>query len=187
MNTLAIFIPGVGYHIDKPLLYHSIRLARQLGYDVRTVSFSGLPDRIKGDAAKMKLAFDIAYEQTCSQLGDIDWSAYDRVLIVAKSVGTCIATRFAARYIPDAGKILYTPVAQTFDGDMGHAIAFVGDADSWSEYSEIESLAAEYKVELYSYEGCNHSLETGDVDHDLDVLCDVMRRTKEFMQNKEQN
>lgn len=32
MSKLAIYFPGIGYHCDKPLLYYSRSLARELGY-----------------------------------------------------------------------------------------------------------------------------------------------------------
>lgn len=30
-NQLAVLFPGIGYHIDKPLLYYSAKLARARG------------------------------------------------------------------------------------------------------------------------------------------------------------
>ena len=49
MKRLAVFFPGVGYTPDKPLLYHSRRIAEALGFDVLTLTFSGFPKKIKGD------------------------------------------------------------------------------------------------------------------------------------------
>ncbi len=31
-EKLAVLFPGVGYQIDRPLLYHSAKLARERGY-----------------------------------------------------------------------------------------------------------------------------------------------------------
>ena len=33
-EKLAVLFPGVGYQIDRPLLYHSAKLARERGYEV---------------------------------------------------------------------------------------------------------------------------------------------------------
>ena len=33
-NQLAVLFPGIGYHIDKPLLYYSAKLARARGCDL---------------------------------------------------------------------------------------------------------------------------------------------------------
>lgn len=42
-EKLAVLFPGVGYQIDRPLLYHSAKLARERGYEVCTVSYPPLP------------------------------------------------------------------------------------------------------------------------------------------------
>ena len=33
-KRLAVIFPGVGYHVDKPLLYYSRKLAKEYGYEV---------------------------------------------------------------------------------------------------------------------------------------------------------
>ena len=41
MSKLAIYFPGIGYHCDKPLLYYSRSLARELGYqECRNISYT---------------------------------------------------------------------------------------------------------------------------------------------------
>ncbi len=40
---LALIFPGIGYHADKPLLYYSIRLARNAGFDIRTINMIHSP------------------------------------------------------------------------------------------------------------------------------------------------
>ena len=42
-EKLAVLFPGVGYHVDRPLLYHSAKLARERGYEVCAVSYPPLP------------------------------------------------------------------------------------------------------------------------------------------------
>lgn len=48
-TKLAVLFPGVGYHIDKPLMYHSKNLAMQAGYDTLAIEYSDLPTGIKGN------------------------------------------------------------------------------------------------------------------------------------------
>ena len=73
---LAVIFPGIGYTADKPLLYYASRLARHYGYQILAVSYGTLPENVKGDHAKMKQAFELAYEQTEQALQDIDWNSY---------------------------------------------------------------------------------------------------------------
>ena len=42
-NQLAVLFPGIGYHIDKPLLYYSAKLARARGCDL----LEQLDDRLR--------------------------------------------------------------------------------------------------------------------------------------------
>ena len=46
-KKLAVIFPGIGYHVDKPLLHYSIRLAKQYGYDIKCVDYGELPAGIK--------------------------------------------------------------------------------------------------------------------------------------------
>lgn len=41
-NQLAVLFPGIGYHIDKPLLYYSAKLARARGCDLLAVQYPAL-------------------------------------------------------------------------------------------------------------------------------------------------
>ena len=43
MKKLAVFFPGIGYTADRPLLYYSRRTAAELGYEIRSVAYSGFP------------------------------------------------------------------------------------------------------------------------------------------------
>ena len=41
LSKLAIYFPDIGYHCDKPLLYYSRSLARELGYkEYRNISYT---------------------------------------------------------------------------------------------------------------------------------------------------
>ena len=111
---LAVIFPGIGYTADKPLLYYASRLARHYGYQILTVSYGTLPENVKGDHAKMKQAFELAYEQTEQALQDIDWNSYGSILFISKSIGTVIASAYASRHNIKGKSILFTPLTDTF-------------------------------------------------------------------------
>lgn len=81
---LAVIFPGIGYTADKPLLYYTSHLARNYGYQLQTVSYPSLPENVKGNPAKTKQAFDVAYEQTEHLLQDIDWNSYGKILLILR-------------------------------------------------------------------------------------------------------
>ena len=54
MKKLAVIFPGIGYHVDKPLLYYSRKLAGEAGFSVVGVPYRNFPKRIRGDEKKTK-------------------------------------------------------------------------------------------------------------------------------------
>ncbi|MBD5482479.1 MAG: alpha/beta hydrolase [Lachnospiraceae bacterium] len=186
MSKIAVYFPGIGYHCDKPLLYYSRNIACELGYqNNRNISYTYNAGNIRGNEEKMKEAFEALFSQTEAELADMDWSEYDDVLFISKSIGTIIATSYAAKYgLKHARHILYTPLAQTFLSAPSNAIGFIGTADPWSDINEIIRLSKANHIPLSVYENCNHSLECNDTMKNLENLKDIMQRTMDFCRGK---
>ena len=186
MSKIAVCFPGIGYHCDKPLLYYSRNIARELGYkNVRNVNYTYKAENIRGNEEKMKETYEALFLQTERELADISWSDYDDVLFISKSIGTIIATSFAKKYgLKDARHILYTPLAQTYLFAPEHAIGFIGTADPWSDADEIIRLSNTNHIPLTVYDGCNHSLEGDDTLKNLEILKNVMQKTMEFIRRQ---
>lgn len=182
MSKIAVYFPGIGYHCDKPLLYYSRDIAFELGYEnYKNVSYTYKAGNIRGNDEKIKKAYETLFLQAESALGDIPWYKYSNVLFISKSIGTIIAASYAQKYeIKNARHILYTPLAQTYLFAPNHAIGFIGTADPWSDIDEVIRLSDKNHIPLTVYEGCNHSLECGDTLKNLEILKDVMQKTKNF-------
>ena len=178
---LAVIFPGIGYTADKPLLYYASRLARHYGYQILAVSYGTLPENVKGDHAKMKQAFELAYEQTEQALQDIDWNSYGSILFISKSIGTVIASAYASRHNIKGKSILFTPLTDTFSFARPGSIAFHGTADPWAETDSIRTLAEQKEVPLFLTPNANHSLETGDVQADLSIIKATMEHVNRFI------
>ena len=186
MSKLAIYFPGIGYHCDKPLLYYSRSLARELGYqEYRNISYTYEGKNIRGDQAKMREAYETLFQQAEKELEEIDWSVYDDILFVSKSIGTIIAASYVKKHgLVGVRQVLYTPLAETFSFAPEKGLAFIGTADPWSTTGEIIQLARKNRLPLHVYDDCNHSLECGDTERNLEILRDVMKKTKEFLVEK---
>ena len=63
-KKLAVFFPGIGYTLDKPLMHYSRRIAADLGYEILLLPYSGFPPKVKGDKERMQESFRIALEQS---------------------------------------------------------------------------------------------------------------------------
>ena len=179
---LVVCFPGIGYHCDKPLLYYSRKLAACAGYDhTLLLQYTYHKDGLRGSPAALREAFDTLYAQAEAQLSAVDWPQYDDVLFLSKSIGTAVSAAFAQRHGIPCRQILYTPLSLTFALAPQNALAFLGTADPWSDASSVAAAARANGTPLCLYENANHSLETGDVLHDLATLQDVMQKTQTFI------
>ena len=53
MSKLAVFFPGIGYNVDRPLMYYSRKIASKLGYEIRLLPYGGFPEDAKSGKDKM--------------------------------------------------------------------------------------------------------------------------------------
>lgn len=185
-NKLAIFFPGIGYHCDKPLLYYSRKLADEAGYkSILTLDYSlagsNITGNIRDDKKKMQQAFHLLYEQAAKQLSSVNWSDYDEILFVSKSIGTVIASAYAQNEHISCHQILYTPLYETYLFSPQNAIAFIGTLDPWSNIEKVTDISREQKIPLFLYPDANHSLETKDTLRNIETLRNVMEETKCFL------
>ena len=195
-EKIAVIFPGIGYHSDKPLLYYSKKIARQHGYRIVEVQFHGLDksvllgmDKITIPSAedhearrKMMEAFGTATREAEEQLEGIDFSEYEDIMFVSKSIGTVAASVFAAREHVPARQVYFTPLEQTFSLiEEGNGLVFFGTDDPFIDTARIEELCRDKKLAYRIFDGGNHSIETGDLQTDLKNMVDVIEETENFL------
>ena len=178
-KKLAVIFPGIGYHKDKPLLYYSTKLVQSLGYETIHIEYYDMPQKIRGNAEMMKQAAELAFKQTEEQLDSVKFEDYAEILFIGKSIGTVALAKYVKDHGIKARQIWYTPVEATFLFAGKDTVAFIGEADPWSDVNAVIKKAEDLGIKLYTYPGCNHSLECDDVDRNLDILQEVMRLTRE--------
>lgn len=183
-KKIAVIFPGVGYHVDKPLLYYSKKLAAQNGYEIKEVPYGKFPKGVKGSREKMEKAFFSALEQAGEILKDVDFSEYHDILFISKSVGTAVASAYAGKHGLNTRNIYYTPVEASFQFMKQPGIAFTGTADSWVTFDAVERGCRDGGFPLHVTEDGNHSLETGDVRRDLENLQMIMKITEEYISGR---
>ncbi len=185
MNKLktAVIFPGIGYHTDKPLLYYSKKLAAWAGFEILEVPYGNFKPGIKGDAEKMREAFESALRQTGEILKDVRWEERGEILFFSKSIGTCVAAAYAADRDLPARHVYYTPLKETFAlAPAGTGIAFHGTADPWAADEDIERGCMEKNIPLTVVPDANHSLETGDALTDIKNLKKVIKITRRWIE-----
>lgn len=184
-RKIAVIFPGIGYNPDRPLLYWSRKLAVQdFGYEAVNVPYGHFDrkNNIRGNEAAMQAAFDLALSQVEEILRDVDFSQYDKILFISKSVGTAVAASYAARHNLQTDNLYYTPIEQTFEQIRpGSGIAFHGTKDQWTEGIPIEKMCAQHQIPVHLIPGSNHSLETGDTMADLKNLVHIMEISRQYL------
>ncbi len=180
-GRLALVFPGIGYTVDKPLLYYAKKLAAKQGFAIADVPYTGFPSGAKGSTEKMRQAFDIALSQTEAMLKDVDFSSYSSILCISKSIGTAVAAAYTERHSLSAYNIYFTPLELTFSFPVQEGIAFHGTADPWVETELLSSLCAEHGLPLHIIADANHSLETSDIPLDIKNLQSVMQTADNYV------
>jgi phosphoglycolate phosphatase len=185
MKKLAVLFPGIGYTIDKPLLYYSRRIAGEHDYEILPIAYSGFPKKVKGDRKRMEESFSVALSQSEERLAEVDLCSYDDILFIGKSIGTIVAAKIASesQAKEKIRLVLYTPLPDTFSFPFGKAIVFTGTDDPWvgKEKSRIGTLCVERKIPYMLIPHGNHSLESGNIQEDMEALKKVLLRTEAFL------
>lgn len=182
---LAVIFPGIGYHVDKPLLYYAKKLAISYGYEIVEVAYKNFSKDIKGNREKMLEAFQSGVEQTEEILKDIDFSKYEQILCISKSIGTAISSAYASRHQLETKNIFYTPVIESFEVIEQEGIVFHGTSDPWAKTKDVEKECEKKQLPLFKVKDANHSLETGNAIKDIKNLKKVMKKTKKYIEQIE--
>lgn len=180
---LCVLFPGIGYTIDKPLLYYSREIVRN-DYEIKAIVYHGDYKKAKSKKENLETFYRNAYQDVCEQCSSIDFTAYEDILFISKSIGTALAEKYAREHQLMVRSVLFTPLAYTFEGESSKAIAFHGTHDPWVDHEELMSLSFRHQVPMICIEGADHSLNTGDLDLDLIHLKQVMDDVKVFIENE---
>lgn len=185
IKKTAVIFPGVGYTKDRPLLYYSGKLAVKYGYELRFIDFSGLDwskNKLK-DRDFLLQTLDICMNITEKTLGNMD-NIDKEYVFISKSIGTVVATAFAGKRSVKAKQICFSPLEMIGEYvDYEGAVLFCGDADPYADYSDLERIAKDKRLEMHRIGGGNHSLETGDIPTDIDNLRSMMQRVSDVLIN----
>ena len=177
MNA-AVFFPGIGYRFNRPLLKAPADFAAENGIKIIKVDYDGFPENAKQN---LDSAVRTALDQTEKILEGIDWSSFEKIFFIAKSIGTAAACIYADLHGIKCRKILFTPIPQTFSVHIEDAVAFYGTSDPWISQKDVTAGCEKNSIPLFVYDGMNHSLLCEDEAKNLVVMDDVMKKTFNFI------
>ena len=182
-KKLAVIFPGIGYSVERPLLYYTRKLLEKNGYEVINVSYPGLEkddifEPITKDASAKRVSNDKASNFVAKaeklveeQLEGVNFTSYSKIIFVAKSIGSVISALYAKQLGIHPYHIMVTPIDYAFQfiGDE-RGSAFCGTSDPLVDFECIEKICKEKQWNFHDFKTGNHSLETTDIDLNIDYL-----------------
>ena len=178
MRKLAVVFPGIGYTVDKPLLYFSRKIAAENGYEIKLLPYTGFPAKILGDREKMTESYRIALSQSREMLSDVDFTAYDEFLFIGKSIGTAVAAQIAAEIPRPVRLLLYTPLEAIYaylNKERSIAGVACGTDDKHIEIKALRAACKKLSLPLVEIKNTGHRLEGGsDVIKDIGAIGQVI-------------
>ena len=178
---IGIFLPGLGYTVQAPLLHYSTGIYLNKGYDVLHINYQYTTsdyERFSIEEVDDALKYDV--NRVVDRI--LDEKSYSHIHIVAKSFGTiALSNEIRRETFQDAKLIWLTPllkedeVFQAMMDSEQEGICMMGDGDRHYEESRFNELKANHRLQMHLINGVNHSLE-----HDFQVL-DSISTHKEIM------
>lgn len=171
MKKLIVIFPGAGYGLDSPLLYYADFLYETNGYDRIHMDYQNiLSNRELSLENKIAMIREYVYEQ----VKDVDFTAYNEVVFLSKSIGSVEAGILAEKLGINVIQIFITPIEEAISYCKTNSYVVIGTDDkayqTYKEYCDANSIKALF------VEGANHSLEVeGQPYQSMDILTTIMQ------------
>ena len=171
MKKLIVIFPGAGYGLDSPLLYYADFLYETNGYDRIHMDYQNiLSNRELSLENKIAMIREYVYEQ----VKDVDFTAYNEVVFLSKSIGSVEAGILAEKLGVNVIQIFITPIEEAISYCKTNSYVVIGTDDkayqTYKEYCDANSIKALF------VEGANHSLEVeGQPYQSMDILKTIMQ------------
>ncbi|MDP3304496.1 MAG: hypothetical protein Q8S15_00250 [Erysipelotrichaceae bacterium] len=172
-KKLLVIFPGGNYTADMPLLYYAKFKYDALGYEsvkitynITTIdsSFSEMLSNIKN--------------QALAQLDSIEFSQYDDLVFISKSIGTVIAAQIAIDLSLTVSHIFLTPIENTLQYINLNNVKLViyGSLDRYLHSSILKAKCEKENVNYLQIDGVGHRLEKfGDMEGNIEILMKIVK------------
>lgn len=171
MKKLIVFFPGAGYGMDFPLLYYTDFLFETNGYKRIQMNYQNILARAE---ISLEEKLQVLREYTWSQTQNINFSEYEEIVFLSKSIGSIEAGIIAEKLNVPVKQIFLTPVEEAAKYLRRNSYVVIGTNDK--AYRFYKTCCEEKGVKALYIEDADHSLEiAGKPYESIRVLEDVMR------------
>jgi hypothetical protein len=167
-KNLIVLFPGKDYTVTCPLLYYAYMKYERLGYECIEVSYGNFN------------SFDDAKNNAKAQINKLDFSNYNDIVFLSKSIGTVIASEIETAMRISIRHIYLTPVKSTLPflkGEKNISLVVAGTKDPLLEASILIEHCNKEGIKLEMIENADHSLETSD---DISTNIDILKQVVEL-------
>lgn len=176
MKKMVVFFPGAGYGMDSPLLYYADFLFETKGYDRLVMNYEGI---LCNRELELEEKIRQLREYELERVSQIDFTMYDEVVFLAKSVGTVEAGWLAEKLDIKVQQIFLTPMKEALNYCTGMAKVVIGTADS--VYAMYKEYCDKEKVDTLYIKDGNHSLEVVGKPYES---IEMLKKVLEFIEKK---
>lgn len=182
-DRLAVFLPGHGYTNKAPLLYYSLNIAAESGYDALAVEY-GYQHSKKifefGEESLMHM-----FKESKEAVGQcLERKPYKELLFIGKSIGTLVQVYLSTQFTEYRQRhVFLTPIPDCIETiKETDCMVAVGTLDRFFKEEHIEEIKGLKNVKLLVIEGADHRMEKGGYEEDLGVLNEVCDRIYNFIE-----
>ena len=178
-KKLLIEFPGRNYSCDKPLLYYGKKIFEKRDYKVISLNYNY---HLKGDKDDIDGLIEEAIVLAKQVLDKIDFSKYEDIVFLSKSIGTAVAGYIENYYKIRVRHIYLTPVQGALKYmQRGKCIVVSGKEDTILDSRKLRIYCVEQDIPLKQFEEVGHTLEHWeDINKTFAILMVLIRLYKEF-------
>lgn len=173
-KKIGVIFPGGNYSADCQLLYYAGLKFEFLGYEKVAIGYGDLINR---DKSFNECIEDIK-SSILTQLQTFDFSKYDDIVFVSKSLGTVVAGWIDENLCIEARHIYLTPIKETlpYINKAKNIIAVVaGTKDKQLDADILKEHCIKENIYLKQIDGVGHRLEVwADIDKNIELLKEIV-------------
>ena len=170
-KNLIVLFPGKYYTVTYPLLLYAYSKYERKGYECVAINYGNFE------------SLDDARDSAIAQIEKLNFSNYDDIIFLSKSIGTVIAGMIEETLYGNINNIRHiylTPVKSTLpylkkEKNISRVIA--GTKDPYLDVSILIEHCNQEGIKLDLIENADHSLEVSD---DVIANIDVLKRVVEL-------
>lgn len=168
-KKIVISFPG-GRGYEIPVLYFGAKYYEDQGYEKVFIRHT----------RNEECEFGVLLDNAAKIISQIDFSEYDDIVFVAKSIGTVVACQIKEKYHIPAILILFTPLNETLPyihSKNDIKLVAVGEKDRYIDVKMLQKLCDKEGVLCHVEQGVGHRMEVlSDLDKNLDIISNVIKR-----------